>query len=142
VTSDILRVRPKNIEMLELNAICYEQVGLKNEAVQRYQSLYMITDDMNVLYRMAVLQYELKRYSESKTSAELLIESKGADKKLLQFPSGETVQEVSLQAAGYNLLGMIAGERGNKEQARTHFLKALSMYPEFAIAKENLAALD
>lgn len=142
VSKDAISINADNVNMLEINAICLENLGARDRALEQYESLYIKTDDLGVLYKMAVIQFELNRFNESKTSAELLIESKSTDELMLSFPKADnSSQNISMRAAAYTLLGMIHQKRGKTAEAKEAFNKSLEMFPDFEYAKENLQSL-
>ncbi len=143
VSGDVLARHPNHIDALRINAMSYESLGVRDKAITQYESLYLKTNDVGVLYQVAVLQFGLERYTEAITNLGIIIKDPQAKALKLNFAKTETEQqEVTLEAAAYNLWGMIEKQQGNKEEARKHFNKALEIDPEFAIAKQNLEELD
>jgi Tfp pilus assembly protein PilF len=51
-------------------------------------------------------------------------------------------QEVTLEAACYNMKGMLAKQQGNMDEAKKQLEKALELDPEFTLASQNLQDLD
>ena len=142
VSGDVLARHPNHIDALRINAMSYESLGVRDKAITQYESLYLKTNDVGVLYQVAVLQFGLERYTEAITNLGIIIKDPQAKALKLNFAKTETEQqEVTLEAAAYNLWGMIEKQQGNKEEARKHFNKALEIDPEFAIAKQNLEEL-
>lgn len=142
VASDILSRNARSREALEVAAISYERMGLRDKAVDTYESLYMIDNSPNILYQMAALQFELKRFKECKNNLNILAQRPKAKEIKVNMPKSEREnQQVTLEAAAYNLLGLVEKEQGNKAEARKHFQKAIEIDPEFAMAKENVAEL-
>jgi len=79
VCSDLLVRNSKNTAALELSAISYENLGIKDKALQSYESLFLITSSNSTLYKMASLQYDLKRYGESLTNSDILLSKPQTD---------------------------------------------------------------
>ncbi len=143
VSGDVLARNPNNIEALKINAMSYESLGVRDKAITQYESLYLKTNDVGVLYQVAVLQFGLERYTEAITNIGIIVKDPQAKALKLNLSKSETEQqEISLEAAAYNLWGMIEKQQGNNEEAKTYFNKALEIQPEFAIAKQNLEELD
>lgn len=72
----------------------------------------------------------------------MLIKNKKSAEEMLSFPKKDnSSQEVSMQVAALNLKGLIYKEQGNTAEARAAFDEALTVSPDFELAKENLAAL-
>lgn len=143
ISNDVLARNPNDENALSISAAAYENMGLKNKAVENYESLYLINNDINILFRVSAMQYELKRFSEAKTNAKIVAENGKAKDIKLSFPKGEKEkQEVPLSAAAYNLLGVIEKDQGNKNQAKEFFNKALEIAPEFQMVKDSLQELE
>ncbi len=139
---DALILNPSNVEALEINAFSYDNLGLKDKSLESYEKLYLITTDFQVLYKMAFLQLELEKYHQALTNADILLELPEVDEATVFFKEDEEDIEYSIKVAIWNLKGVINRETGNKDAARTCFEEALKIAPEFALAIENIAALD
>lgn len=142
VSADLLSRRPDNVDALRINAMSFENMGVRDKAIEAYESLYLKTNDIGVLYQVSLLQFEVARYEECKTNLDIIIKNPQATAMKLSFAKDEKEQqEVSLEAACYNMKGMLAKQQGNKEEAKTHLQKALELEPEFALASQNLDEL-
>ena len=142
-TNDLLTLNPDHLAALEVSAISYENIGAREKALEAYESLYLKNDNINTLYKIAFLQYELDRFSEAKTTAEIIMESEKSEEATLFFGTTEnTQQEIPMRASIFNLQGLINMEQGNKEEALENFNKALEIAPEFELAKNNLNELQ
>ncbi len=142
--NDVLMLNPGNMEAMEMKAVSLERVGAKERAIEQYESLYLNDDsNLNYLYKAAVLQYELKRYQESKTNADILLNKDQLDEIVYYFPGeNNQQQEVPLKASLHNLKGLIAKDQGNMEEAKEQFTLALEIVPEFNLAKQNLEEIE
>src|SRR5882672_4610392 len=85
ISQDLLTRTPKNPQVLELAANGFEGLNLFDKALQNFESLYLITNNSATLYKMAFLQYELKRYEESVTNADILLAKSDADSLKVVF---------------------------------------------------------
>jgi tetratricopeptide (TPR) repeat protein len=142
VSQELLKRNPKNAAVLEMTALCYENIGVPDRALQSYESLYLLQNNPTFLYKMAFLQMSLKRFKESGTSADILLADKnvdalkvsytGADKKAKEFP---------MRAALLNLKGMLSQEQGDKVAAKKFYELALAQAADFTPAKDNLSKL-
>lgn len=138
VALDILKVNDKNIPALEVAAYSLEQLGAYDRALPHFESLYLLTGDNFSLYKSAFLQYNLKKYPEAMNSVNMLVKNVKPEDKI-GFPKSQTeTQEISMKAAALNLKGMIYLEQDSKADAKTAFDEAISLEPEFELAKENL----
>ncbi len=141
-SADILGRNPDNVDALRVNAMSYDRMGVKDKAVDSYESLYLKTNDIGTLYQVAVLQFDLKRYTECKTNLDIIIKDPQSRAMKLKFAKSENEQQdVTLEAAAYNVKGMVEKQLGNMEEAKKYFSKALSIQSDFALAEQNLKDL-
>lgn len=142
VAKDILKKKPDHLAAVEICALSFENLGLLDKAVEYYETLYLKTNDIYNLYKVAYMQYNLKRYKECDTSIDILLSNKQAEEVKMIFTTSENKQqEVSMKAAVLNIKGLISKDLGDKVAAKKHFEDALKLAPEFALAKENLKEL-
>jgi tetratricopeptide (TPR) repeat protein len=142
VSQELLKRNPKNVSALEIAAVGYESLGVPDRALQSYESLYLLNNNPATLYKMAFLQYRLKRYKESGTSVDILMANKEVETlKITYNDATNKAKEYTMKVALLNLKGMIATEQGDKVSAKKFFDSALAIAPDFALAKENLAKL-
>lgn len=139
VSLDLLSRHPDNSDALKINAMSYENMGVRDKAIDAYESLYLKTSEVDVLYQAALLQFELSRYNECKSSLDIVLKDPQAKAIKLKFARTETEQqEVTLESAAYNVMGMMEKQQGNMEEAKKNFEKALELEPEFELAAQNL----
>lgn len=141
VSKDLLRMNSENLNAVRIAAISYEKLGLYSQAVSQYENLFLQTDDVNTLYRIATLQLQLDRNNEALTNCDLLLSKEATVKQnKMVFPlTDKKNQQVSMLAAVYNLKGMVLSAQKKKEEAKAAFQKALEIAPDFQVAKDNLA---
>jgi len=143
VCMDILSRVPTHPPSLEMTAISYEELGLKEKALTNYEQLYMATDNLETLYKLSFIQYELKRYGECEVNLDILMNDPEIDNKFMMFQLSEIVEkEYALRVAILNLRGLMLKAQGDKEGARASFNKVLEIAPDFVFATNNLAELD
>lgn len=144
LSNDILSVAPDDQFALEVSGFSYEQLGFRKEALDRYETLHLKTSRVDILYKIAFLQFQLGRLAEAKVSANELITNEEASGLTVQFPTsqGQQVIEVPMPASLHNLLGLIAKQQGDKKTAMAEFEKALELHPDFAVAQKNLAEVQ
>lgn len=142
--NDVLLLNPENISALEMKALSLERIGATEKALEAYESLYLKSDDnIDYLYKVAVFQYDLKRFNESKTNIDILLSKPKADELKYVFPTEDKQQqEIPMRASLHNLKGLIARDNGNTEEAKKQFAIALEISPEFYLAKKNLTNLS
>lgn len=140
--NDVLLLNPNNIQALEMRAVSLEQVGAIDKSLEDYESLYLKANNINFLYKMAILQYQLKRYKESKTNIDIMLSKKESDEIKIYFPDENDVeQEVVLRASLHNVKGLISKEEGNVTEAKKQFGIALEIQSDFYLAKKNYEEL-
>lgn len=140
VSRDLLARYPDNIDALKINAMSLENMGARDKAIEAYETLYLKSNDVGVLYQVALMQFEMERYAECGTNLDIIIKNPLAKTLKLSFNKSEKeVQEVSLEAACYNMKGMLEQQQGNKEEAKKNLQKALELEPDFTLASQNLA---
>jgi tetratricopeptide (TPR) repeat protein len=143
VANDALLLNPNNTGSREMKAVSLEQVGAKDKALEEYESLYLKNNNnIDYLYKMAILQFDLKRYNEAGTNVDILLVKKEIDSLNITLPKGDSSQQqVKMKANLYNLKGLIAQAKGNKDEAKKQYGMALEMVPDFYLARQNLDLL-
>lgn len=142
VCNDLLARNPRNQAALELSGISYETLNIKDRAFQSYESLYLINNNVSTLFKMASLQYDLKRYEESLVNADILLSKPQTDSLKVNFNDAKGIAtEHPLKAALLNLKGRSYKAQGDVVKAKKYFEDALKADPTFEDAKKNLASL-
>jgi len=130
VASELLKRNPKNTGALEVAAGGYEALGVLDKSIQSYESLYLLTDNITALYKMAFLQYQMKRFKESANSAEILLARKDLDGVKASYNDSKgKAKEFPVKVAVVNLKGMLALDQGDKINAKKYFQEALVIAP-------------
>ncbi len=136
---DVLTLRPRHLGGLELAAMASENLGIREEALKHYETLYMETDQLEVLYKVAFMQFDLKRYNEARASSQIILDSSKADEVKMVFTLENDIdKEFPIKVALLNLKGMISEAEGNNEKARGYYQEALQIASDFPPARENL----
>jgi tetratricopeptide (TPR) repeat protein len=140
---DILTLNPNHLGALELSGISFENLGLKDKALPNYEKIYMLSNSLNSLYKMAFLQYDLKKYAECGVNIDILLENKELGNAMVVFADeNNTSKEYPMEVAVLNLKGLVNKEIGNIDIAKQSFEAALAISPDFVLAKSNLAELE
>jgi tetratricopeptide (TPR) repeat protein len=130
------------MQALEMKAVSLEQIGAFDKSLEDYESLYLKTNNINFLYKVAIFQYDLKRFKEAKTNIDILLSNKQADEIKIYFPDeNKQEQEIVMRASLHNLKGLVAKADGNTEEAKKQFAIALEIQPEFYLARTSLEEL-
>jgi tetratricopeptide (TPR) repeat protein len=135
---EILQTRPNDTNSLQIVAISYEGLNVLNKAIEYYEKVLVLRNNLFLRYKLAVCQYGLKRNPESMSNVDKIISDKSAaDQKItITYESGS--QEVPLVAAALNLGGIILIDERKYEDAKLYFESALKMDQTFALAQNNL----
>lgn len=139
---DMLERYPNYEIAMEIVALSYENLRLYDRAVEYYEKLWLKTENINVQYQIAYLQYTLKRYTESETNLAMMETKVKVEDKISLNKSDGSIQEIPFPAAIANLRGLMAVEQGKNDEAKAHFTKALSISPDFETAKKSLEGLN
>lgn len=140
VANELLNRNPKSLIALEIIASGYENLGIADRALQAYERLYMVSDNIGSLYKMAYLQFDLKRYKEAATSVDILLANPQCETLKVVFNDAANVaKEYSMKVSVLTLKGLVALEQGNKAEAKKWLDQALAVSPDFVPARQNLA---
>jgi tetratricopeptide (TPR) repeat protein len=143
VSQQLLARNPKNVAALEISAVGYETMGVSDRALQNYESLYLLSNNIFTLYKMAFLQYDLKRFTESIASIDILFANPQLNSSKVAFNDVENKpKEYPMKVSLLNLKGLIQQDHfGDKVAAKKMFEEALAISPDFVAAKQNLVKL-
>ncbi|MDW3190796.1 MAG: hypothetical protein R8G66_00435 [Cytophagales bacterium] len=143
VAQDALRINPKDMLATEIAAVAFENLGLADRSVTYYETLNLNEPNINTLYKITFLQFQLKRFAEARTNCDILIGDAEVGKATLFFQKNQNEnQEVPMVAGIYRLKAMVEEEAGNVDQARANYNKALEIAPDFVLPKLQLEKLN
>ncbi len=143
VSQDLLARDIKNLSYLELSAASFEALGILDRSLQNYESIYLLSNNTMALYKIAFLQFDLKRYEESSTNIEILLAK--PESNTIKIGYNDTKgqpKEFPMKWPLTSLKGLIEQERGNLAGARKIFEDIVKEVPDFQPAVENLAKLN
>ena len=139
ISREIMASQPNNNFALEVSCVALQNLGLKQEALNEYESLYLRTDRVDVLYTISFLQFELKNLNESLTNLNILLENEQTEEMLVSVNKNQNErQEVSMRAQLNYLKGLVFLEQGKNDLAKQSFNSAIELSPEFNNAIEKL----
>ena len=142
ISREILALQPNNLFALEVSCISLQNLGLKQQALNEYESLYLKSDRIDVLYTISFLQFELKNFTESLTNLDILINNSETEEMSVSVSkSDNSVQEVLIRAQLNYLKGLIYLEQSKKEDAKKYFNIALTISPDFQNAIDRLKSI-
>lgn len=143
VASDVLKRDPKNINMLEIQAVSLETLGAIKKGVESYEKLFAITNNNFHGYSLAKLQYSIKKYDEAFATILKTEKLNDSGNYRVTYAINKThSQQIELIAAIQYLKGLISKELKKDDIAKISFEKAIKIQPEFVLAKESLEALN
>ncbi|NPA43722.1 MAG: tetratricopeptide repeat protein [Chlorobi bacterium] len=143
VSDQLLAKRPGDQDLLLKQAIAYEALGDLKKAVELYEKVFAAQpDNVELGYILAWDQYKLKRVEEAYNTLMKLKDKKFPDRKVAVPGVGQQPEVVPLEAAYYNLLGLVAYDLHNLDLAARYFGKAVEIHPQFQSAKQNKAAVE
>lgn len=142
LAKELLVAKPKNLQLLEINAVSLQNLNATKEAIDAYEILFANTNNMVHGYQLAMLQNGIKRFAEAQATIAKTVQCKEVENAMVQMPvDKEKNQNVPLKAAAYNLQDLIAYGLKDNATASTAFNEALKIMPEFALATQNANAL-
>ena len=142
ISREILGIQPNNNFALEVSCVSLQNLGLKQEALNEYESLYLKTDRIDVLYTISFLQFELRNFNESLTNLDILISNNQTEEMTVSVSKDEnTRQEIAIRAQLNYLKGLIYIEQENDLLAKQAFNTAIEIAPEFQNAISKLKTL-
>ena len=142
ISREILDIQPNNLFALEVSCISLQNLGLKQQALNEYESLYLKTDRIDVLYTISFIQFELGNFNESLTNLDILMNKDMTQEMTVSVSKDENNrQEIPIKAQLNYLKSLIYIEQKNIELARKSLNEALSISPEFQNAINKLKTL-
>lgn len=144
VAQEVVDWVPDNLFATKIVATALEQLGIKDRALGYYEKLSLNeTENLNYLYKIAFLQYDLERYEEALISSARIRDKASSPELMLVFPTVDSKgQEISMQLASIRLMGMIEEGRGNKDKAEEHYNAVLTEVPTFEVVRQQLEQLN
>ena len=142
VSREILTIEPNNLIALEISCVTLQNLGLKQQALNEYETLYLKTDRVDILYTISYLQFELANYNESLTNLDILINNDLTKEMSVNVSkSDNTRQDILMRSQLHYLKGLIYSEQDNIELAKVSFEKSLEISPDFENAGDKLKLL-
>tara|TARA_B100000902_G_C26901740_1_gene712440 strand:- start:88 stop:705 length:618 start_codon:yes stop_codon:yes gene_type:complete len=142
ISREIIGIQPNNNFALEVSCVSLQNLGLKQEALNEYESLYLRTDRIDVLYTISFLQFELGNFNESLTNLDILISNNQTEEMTVSVSKDENSrQDIAIRAQLNYLKGLIYIEQKNDLLAKQALNKAIEIAPEFQNAISKLKTL-
>jgi tetratricopeptide (TPR) repeat protein len=139
LAEEVYKAIPSNVEAMARAAECYDELGDPKTSVSLYEQVVPKTKNPYHIYKLAVGQYQLKRTLECEASANAVIADTASRRIGINFTFADGSQQtVPINAAAANLLGVMKMDAKNFAGAKTDFQQALTLYPKFEGARQNL----
>jgi tetratricopeptide (TPR) repeat protein len=143
LAEEVSKAVPTNVNAMARAAECYDELGDPLTAIKRYEEVIPKTKHPYHIYKLAVAQYQLKRTAESEYSARAVLADTSSKRVGVNFTMADGSQQaVPVNAAAANLLGVLKMDAKNYAGAKADFTHALTLYSDFAGAKQNLEAVE
>lgn len=142
VSKKLLTINPANMMAMENVATAAKQLQLYQDALNSYSQLYGLTNNTRYLYEVADIYYRINNVAQGKQIFDQILNNpKSKTDVIPMLISQNNVIQVPVAAAALNYLGYAEAQQKNTEMAKALYAKALEVYPDFVIAKNNLANL-
>lgn len=137
-----LAVKPDDNTLLELKGISLDKMNQPKEAIDIFEKLFTKTKSPYHAYKLMELQYGIKRLAECLATAQAAEKLTYKPEFLMTYNVGQQSGRTYLQAGVYNIHALALYDLDKKAEARTYFEKALALDSSFALAKQNLEAMQ
>jgi len=139
LSEEVYKAMPSNVTAMARAAECYDELGDPKTAVGLWEQVVPKTKSPYHIYKLAVGQYQLKRTLECEASANAVLADTSSKRVGVNFTSLDGSQQaIPVNAAAANLLGVMKMDAKNFTGAKADFQRALTLYPKFEGAKQNL----
>ncbi len=112
------------------------------EAIEIFEKLFGKTQSPYHAYKLMELQYSIKRLAECLATAQAAEKLTYKPDYLMTYNVGQQTGRTYLQAGVYNIHALALYDLDKKAEAKTYFEKALALDSTFALAKQNLDAMQ
>jgi len=143
VTNDLLKTKPENLELLEMNAVSLESMGALEKSKEAYEKLFAMTNDNYHAYKLAGIEFRMNQNEGAYATIKKAGQISGNEGLKITFQVNENYnQNVELKAAIAYLEGLIAVSLNKSVEAKTSFERAIQIFPDFVLAKSKLEILN
>ena len=143
VANDILEKYPEKMDMLEMSAVSLESIGANDKAAEAYEKLFTAKNTGFLGYKLAGLQYGMKKYEEAYATIKKASKSPVDTKTTFSFKvNANYSQDVPLAPSVAYLEGVIAEALEKNIEAKAAYERAILGFPDFVLAKDSLSNLE
>lgn len=130
---------PENEKFKKIMLVCLQQIGDTEGQFALLNNLYEKSGKVEYLIQIATIQLQGGQVQEaSKLVDKLMSDFKTSKDSIDVFIDNTKQQKVPLMAALWNMKGYIYMQQKNIDKAKEAYFKALEIYPEFEMPKNNL----
>ena len=137
-----LKAKPDDNSLLEMKGICLDKLGQPKESIGIFEKLFAKTKSPYHAYKLMEMQYGIKRLAECLATAQAAEKLEYKPDFLMTYNVGQQTGRTYLQAGVYNIHALALYDLDKKADAKTYFEKALALDSTFALAKQNLEAMQ
>jgi len=137
-----LKSKSDDNTLLELKGISLDKLNQPKEAINIFEKLFSRTKSPYHAYKLMEMQYGIKRLAECLATAEAAEKLSFKPEFLMTYSFGQQTGRTYLQAGVYNIHALTLYDLERKADAKVDFEKALALDSSFALAKQNLQALQ
>ena len=142
VTNDLLKSKPDNIELLEMNAVSLESMGALDKAIEAYQNIFDKTKNNYQGYKLASIQFRTGKNEEAYATIKKAGQLPDDGKLKMTFQVNENYnQNIALKPSIAYLEGLIAQSLDKIPEAKICYERAIQLSPDFVLAKSKLEIL-
>ena len=146
IGQQVLKTKPTDSTTLFYVATAQQRLNKPNAALSTYQKLQENHPAPNIAYQIAALQFNMGNVGSAVSAVNAIINDNTAkgETVVIYFPmrGQQMAQVVPVQAAAYNLRGVVAQTQEKADVAAQNFKAALQMSNNFTLALQNLNSVD
>jgi tetratricopeptide (TPR) repeat protein len=137
-----LKDKPDDNGLLEMKGISLDKLQQPKEAIEVFEKLYGKTKSPYHAYKLMELQYSIKRLAECVATANSAEKLQFKPEFVMTYTVGDQTGRTYLQAGVYNIHGLALYDLDRKTEAKVYFQKAIDLDSNFALARQNLEAMN
>lgn len=137
-----LEAKPDDNTLMEIKAVSLDKMQQPKEAIEIFEKLFAKTKSPYHAYKLMELQYGIKRLAECLATAVAAEKLEYKPDFLMTYNIGQQTGRTYLQAGVYNIHALALYDLDKKSEAKVYFEKALALDSTFALAKQNLEAMQ
>ncbi|GAB5555362.1 MAG: hypothetical protein Sapg2KO_49530 [Saprospiraceae bacterium] len=144
--TEILEADPKKLAILEMRALSRRSMGMAQGAMEDYETLLKKTKNPFHAYYLAELQIGQDSLAKALMTIQLAENLPFQETDWVQLPITQSqYQSVPLKAAVFHVKGLVLqnlNAKENKEEALKAYGQAITLFPDFYLAKNNRQTLE